>query len=115
MAAVASAANVPDTRLFPKLPRLARVACITIAKLHADAGCDSRGRRPREGIRPLIRKGGGGHGSGPGVVRSVVERVIGRLLRYKRLDRRQDRSSAVVRSLPTAVRVFIAAERIFGY
>jgi hypothetical protein len=36
----------------------------------------------------MIRKAGTEHGSGLGAVRSVVERVLERLLRHKRLDRR---------------------------
>jgi hypothetical protein len=42
----------------------------------------------REGVQPMIRKAGTEHGSGLGAVRSVVERVLERLLRHKRLDRR---------------------------
>jgi hypothetical protein len=42
---VPSAANVHDTRLFPHLPRLARVVCAAIGKLYADAGCDGAGNR----------------------------------------------------------------------
>jgi IS5 family transposase len=115
VAAIASAANVPDTSLFPELLRLARVACAMIARLYADAGYDSRENRwhgLREGIRPMIRRGGSEHGSGLGAVRSVVERVIEKLLRYKRLDRRQDRSSTLIRSLLTATCIFILAEEI---
>jgi hypothetical protein len=47
----------------------------------------------------MIRKAGNEHGSGLGTVRSVVECVLEHLLRYKRLDRRQDRSSTIIRSL----------------
>jgi hypothetical protein len=43
----------------------------------------------------MIRKVGSGYGSGLDVVRSVIEG----LLRFKRLDRLQDRSSAIIRSL----------------
>ncbi|WP_207481865.1 transposase [Arenibaculum pallidiluteum] len=115
VAAVASAANVPDTKLFPELLRLAQVACAAIGNLYADAGYDSRDnrwRRLRKGIRPTIRKGGSGHGSGLGVVRSVVERVIERLIRYRCLDRRQDRSSIIIRSLLVAACIFILAGEI---
>jgi hypothetical protein len=115
VAAVASAANVPDTKLFPELLRLAQVACAAIGSLYADAGYDSRENRwrcLREGIRPLIRKGGSGPGSGLGVVRSVVERVIEKLLRYKRIDRRQDRSATIIRSLLGAACIFILAKEV---
>ncbi len=49
------------------------------------------------------------------MVRSVVERVIERILRYKRLDRRQDRSAIIIRSLLTAVCIFILAEEIADF
>src|SRR5688500_14902007 len=41
LAAVPSAANVHDTRLFPHLLRLAHVVCATIGRLYADAAYDS--------------------------------------------------------------------------
>jgi hypothetical protein len=56
----------------------------------------------------MIRKVGSGHGSGLGVVRSVIEG----LLRFKRLDRLQDRSSAIIRSLLAGPCIFILAEVI---
>ena len=114
VAAVVSAANVPDTVLFPELLRLAQVACASIARVYADAGYDSRENRAaclHEGIQPLIRKAGTEHGSGLGAVRSVVERVLERLLRHKRLDRRHDRSSTIIRSLLTVACIFILAEK----
>jgi hypothetical protein len=56
----------------------------------------------------MIRKVGSGHGSGFGVVRSVIED----LLRFKRLDQLQDRSSAIIRSLLGCSCIFILAEVI---
>jgi len=115
IAAVPSAANVPDTSMFAELLRLALVACVTIARLFADAGYDSRDNRwlcLRAGITPVIGKSGREHGSGLGVVRSVIERVNERLLRYKRLDRRQDRAVVIIRSLLAAACLFILAEEI---
>jgi len=118
VAVVPSAANVPDTVMFPELLRLALVACGAIARLFADAGYDSADNRwlcLREGITPLIRKSGSQHGSGLGVVRSVIERVNERLLRYKRLDRRQDRSAGIIRSFLAAACIFILAEQISDF
>src|SRR3954447_26472928 len=57
LGAVPSAANVHDTRIFPRLLRLAQVACAANGRLYADAGYDSAGNRGlcvREGIRPSI-------------------------------------------------------------
>jgi Transposase DDE domain len=68
-AALPSAANVHDTRLFPHLLRLAQVVCAAIGRLHADAAYDSadnRGLCLRDGIQPCIRKVGAPHGSRPG-------------------------------------------------
>src|SRR6187549_895794 len=45
LAAVPSAANIHDTRLFPHLLRLAQVACATIGRLYADAAYDSADNR----------------------------------------------------------------------
>ena len=118
VAVVPSAANVPDTVMFPELLRLALVACGAIARLFADAGYDSRDNRwlcLRNGITPLIRKSGSEHGSGLGVVRSVIERINERLLRYKRLDRRQDRSAIIIRSFLAAACIFILAEQISDF
>ncbi len=50
-----------------------------------------------------------------GVVRSAVERVIEKLLRHGRLDRRQDRSSTIIRSPLAAACVFILAEEISDF
>ena len=69
VAALPSAANVHDTRLFPDLLRLAMVVCASIARLYTDAGYDSADNRwlcLREGIQPIIRKIGEPHGSGLG-------------------------------------------------
>ena len=42
LAAIPSAANVHDTRLFPHLLRLAQVVCAAIGRLYADAAYDKR-------------------------------------------------------------------------
>ncbi|EWY37079.1 hypothetical protein N825_21780 [Skermanella stibiiresistens SB22] len=89
LGAVASAANVHDTRMFPELPRLALPVGARIARLLADAGYDSADNLwlcLREGIQPLIRGIGSEHGSGLGVVHSVVENANAWLLNNKRLD-----------------------------
>jgi transposase len=99
LGAVASAANVHDTRVFPELLRLALVIGARIARLLADASYDSADNRwlcLREGIQPLILKIGSEHDSGLGVVRSVVENANAWLLNNKRLDRRHDRSAAII-------------------
>ena len=114
-AAVPSAANVHDTRLFPHLPRLAQVVCAAIGRLYADAAYDSaenRGLCLRDGIEPHIRKVGEPHGSGLGSVRCVVEHDCAWLLADKRLDRRQDRLGRVILSLSTAACIFIIANRV---
>src|SRR5919199_6201495 len=88
LGAVASAANVHDSRMFPKLLRLAVVVGAKIARLFADAGYDSADNRwlcLREGIQPAIRRKDGDHGSGLGAVRSIVENVNAWLLSNKRL------------------------------
>lgn len=111
LGAVASAAN--DTKMFPELLRLALGA--RIARLLADAGYDSADNRwlcLREGIQPLIRKIGSGHGSGLGVVRSVVENANAWLLNNKRLDRRHDRSAGIIQSLLTTACIFVIANRL---
>ena len=113
LGAVASAANVHDTRMFPELLRLALGA--RIARLLADAGYDSVDNRwlcLREGIQPLIRKIGSGHGSGLGVVRSIVENANAWLLNNKRLDRRHDRSAGIIQSLLTTACIFVIANRL---
>jgi transposase len=61
LAAVPSAANVHDTRLFPHLLRLALAICAAIGRLYADAAYDSadnRGLCLRDGIQPFIREVG---------------------------------------------------------
>jgi transposase len=118
LAAVPSAANVHDTRLFPHLLRLAQVVCAAIGRLYADAGYDSadnRGLCLRDGIEPHIRKVGEVHGSGLGAVRCVVEHDCAWLLANKRLDRRQDRLGRVVLALLTAACIFIIANRIGSF
>jgi len=115
LGAVASAANVHDTRMFPELLRLALVVGARIARLLADAGYDSADNRwlcLREGIQPRIRKIGSGLGSGLGGVRSVVENANAWLLNNKRLDRRHDRSAAIIQSLLTAACIFVIANRL---
>ena len=115
LGAVASAANVNDTRMFPELLRLALVAGAAISRLLADAGSDSadnRGLCLREGIQPVIRRKDGDHGSGLGAVRSIVENVIAWLLSNKRLDRRHDRSASVIQSLLTTACILIIANRL---
>ena len=97
LAAVPSAANVHDTRLFPDPPGLAQVVCAAIGRLYADAAYDSadnRGLCAREGIQPHIREVGQPHGSGLGSVRCIVEHDCAWLLANKRLDRRQQRLAA---------------------
>jgi Transposase DDE domain len=111
----ASAANVHDTRMFPELLRLALMVGVRIARLLADAGYDSADNRwlcLRQGIQPLIRKIGSDHGSGLGVVRSVVENANAWLLNNKRLDRRHDRSASIIQSLLTTACIFVIANRL---
>ena len=115
LAAVPSAANVHDTRLFPHLLRLALAVCAAIGRLYADAAYASAGNRRlclRDGIQPFIREVGEPRGSGLGSVRCVVEHDCAWLLANKRLDRRQDRSGRVVLALLTAACIFIVANRI---
>jgi transposase len=115
LAAVPSAANVHDTRLFPHLLRLAQVVCAAIGRLYADAAYDSadnRGLCLRNGIQPHIRQVGEPHGSGLGSVRCVVEHDCAWLLANKRLDRRQDRLGHIILALLTAACIFIVANRV---
>ena len=115
LAAIPSAANIHDTRLFPYLLRLALVVCAAIAKLYADAGYDSAENRDiclRHGLQPSIRKIGEPHGSGLGAVRCVVEHDCAWLLANKRLDRRRDRLGRMILALLTAACIFIVANRI---
>ena len=115
LAAIPSAANVHDTRLFPHLLCLALAVCAAIGRLYADAGYDSAGNRglgAREGIRPLIREVGQPHGSGLGSVRCVVEHDCAWLLANKRLDRRHDRLGRVILALLTAACIFVIANRL---
>jgi hypothetical protein len=83
--------------------------------LLADAGYDSADNRwlcLREGIRPVIRHKGADHGSGLGVVRSVVENVSAWLLSNKRLDHRHDRSAGVIQSLLSTACILVIANRL---
>jgi transposase len=115
LGAVASAANVSDTKMFPELLRLALVVGVAISRLFADAGYDSADNRwlcLREGVQPLIRHKGTDHGSGLGVVRSVGENVNAWLLSNKRLDRRHDRSAGVIQSLLTTACILVIANRL---
>lgn len=118
LGAVASAANVNDTEMFPELLRLALVVGVAISRVLADAGYDSADNRwlcLREGIQPVIRHKGTDHGSGLGVMRSIVENANAWILNNKRLDRRQDRSATVIQSLLTAACIFIVANRLADF
>jgi hypothetical protein len=118
LAAVPSAANVHDTRLFPHLLRLAQVVCAAIGRLYADAAynsADNRGLCLRDGIQPFIREVGEPHGSGLGSVRCVVEHDCAWLLANKRLDRRQDRLGRIILALLTAACIFIIANCLSAF
>jgi transposase len=118
LAALPSAANVHDTRLFPGLLRRALVVCVTIARLYADAGYDSAENRwlcERDGILPVIRKTGEPHGSGLGTVRCVVEHANAWLLANKRLDRRNDRLAFIIDALLTAACIWVIANRLVEF
>jgi len=118
LAAMPSAANVHDTRLFPYLLRLAQIVCAAIGRLYADAGYDraaNRDRCVRDGIQPHIRQVGEAHGSGLGAVRRVVEHDCAWLLANKRLDRRRDRLGRMMLALLTAACIFIVASRIQAF
>jgi hypothetical protein len=118
LGAVASAANVNDTKMVPELLRLALVVGVAISRVWADAGYDSADNRwlcLREGIQPVIRHKGTDHGSGLGVVRSIVENANAWLLNNKRLDRRPDRSAAVIQSLLTTACLFVVANRLADF
>ncbi|WP_425490048.1 transposase [Azospirillum tabaci] len=116
LAALPSAANVHDTKLFPDLLRLAMVVCASIARLYADAGyvsADNRWLCLREGIQPS--KIGQPHGSSLGQVRCIVEHANARLLANKRLCRRHDRLGAIVDALLTAACIFVIATRLVQF
>ena len=118
LAAVPSAANVHDTRLFPHLLRLAQVVCAAIGRLYADAAYHSAENRQlclQDGIEPCIREVGAPHGSGLGSVRCVVEHDCAWLLGNKRLDRRHDRLGRMILALLTAACIFIIANRINAF
>ncbi|WP_207485686.1 hypothetical protein [Arenibaculum pallidiluteum] len=90
------------------------VVCVAIGTLYADAGYDSadnRWMRLRDGIRPQIRKTGERHGSGLEKVRSIVEYGCAWMLANRRLDRRQDRLSGIIRALLTAAAIVFIAKR----
>jgi hypothetical protein len=115
LAAVPSAANVHDTRLFPHLLRLALAVCAAVGRLYADAGYDSADNRQlclRDGIQPHIGEVGEPHGSGLGSVRCVVEHGCAWLLANKRLDRRQDRQGRIILALLHAACIFIITNRV---
>ena len=118
LAAVASAANVNDTRLLRHLLNRALVVCANVGHLIADAGYDSQDHRAycrMRGVLPLIRARGDKHGSNLGAIRHVVENAISWLLMNKRLDRRHDRSTLVLQALLTAACSFIAAKRAIEF
>ena len=118
LAAVPSAANVHDTRLFPHLLRLAQIVCASIGKLYADAAyhsAENRGLCLQDGIQPHIREVGAPHGSGLGAVRCVVEHGCAWLLANKRLDRRHDRQGRIVLALLQAACIFLVANRVSGF
>ncbi|MEK0083380.1 IS5 family transposase [Benzoatithermus flavus] len=118
LAAVPSAANVHDTRLFPHRLRLAQVVCAAIGKLYADAAYHSAENRQlclQDGIEPRIREVGAPHGSGLGSVRCIIEHDCAWLLANKRLDRRRDRLGHIILALLTAACIFIIAERISAF
>src|SRR5215213_9381572 len=119
LAAIPSAANVHDTRLFGHLLRLAQVVgAAAIGRLYADAAYDSAANRQlcrRDGIQPCIREVGEPHGSGLGAVRCVVEHGCAWLLANKRLDRRHDRQGRIVLALLQAACIFLVANRVSGF
>lgn len=119
LAAIPSAANVHDTRLFGHPLRLAQVVCAAaIGRLYADAAYDSAANRQlcrRDGIQPCIREVGEPHGSGLGAVRCVVEHGCAWLLANKRLDRRQDRLGRIILALLDAACIFLVANRLSAF
>lgn len=115
LGAVASAANVNDTMMFPHLLKLAQAVCASIGKVFADAGYDSAFNRDlcrKRGVDPVIRRRGDDHGSGLGTVRHIVENALSWVLSNKRLDRRHDRSARVVQSLLSFACVYVVAHRL---
>jgi transposase len=118
LAAIPSAANVHDTRLFPHLLCLAQAVCAAIGRLYADAGYDGAKNRElclQDGIQPVIRKVGEAHGSGLGSIRCVVEHACAWLLANKRLDRRQDRLGRIILALLNAACIFLLANRLSAF
>jgi transposase len=115
LAAVPSAADVHDTRLFPHLLRLAQVVRAATGRLYADAAYDSAENRRlclRDGIRPHIREVGRPHGSGLGSVRCIVERDRAWSLADERLDRRHDRLGRAILAPLTAACILVIANRL---
>lgn len=115
LGAVASGANVHDTKIFPYLLKLAQAVCASIGTVFADAGYDSAFNRDfcrKQGVEPFIRRRGDKHGSGLGKVRHIVENAISWLLSNKRLDRRHDRSTLVVQALLNFACVYVVAQRL---
>lgn len=115
LGAVASAANVNDTMMFPHLLKLAQAVCASIGKVFADAGYDSAFNRDlcrKQGVDPVIRRRGDDHGSGLGKVRHIVENANSWLLSNKRLDRRHDRSTMVMQSLLNFACAYVVAHRL---
>ena len=74
LAAVPSAANVHDTRLFPHLLRLAQVVCAAIGRLYADAAYDSADNRAAlpAGRHPALHPQGGRSRTARGSARSAA-------------------------------------------
>ncbi len=124
LGAVASAANVngPLGNAEGGTPRCSPSCCASpcwsapgspaSSPTPAMTSADNRWLCLREGIRPLIRKIGAGHGSGLGAVRSVVEKANAWRLNNKRLDRRHDRSAAIIQALLTTACIFVVANRL---
>ena len=119
LAAIPSAANVHDTRLFGHPLRLAQVVCAAaIGRLYAAAAYDSAANRQlcrRDGIQPCSREVGEPHGSGLGAVRCVVEHGCAWLLANKRLDRRRDRLGRIIPALLDAACIFLVANRLSAF
>ena len=118
LAVVPSAANVHDTRLFPRPLCLDQIVGAAIGRLDADAGYDSADNRRlclRDGIQPRIRKPGEPHGSGLDTARCPGEHGCVWLLADKRLGRRQDRLGRMILSLLHAACILIIANRVSAF
>ena len=100
LAAITTAANVPDVRALPKvvdaIPAVRRRRGRRTRrpkKLYADRAYDSqphRRRMRRRKIEPLFARRNTAHGSGLGKYRWPVERFFAWLHRYRRLRLRTD-------------------------